>query len=39
MLRDFCNGFQVFFRCFCKYFKRLFQVFHLSSFVCCKCCI
>ena len=27
------------FRCFCKCFRRMFQVLHLSSFVCCKCCI
>jgi hypothetical protein len=26
-----CNGFQVFFMCFCKCFRRMFQVFHLSS--------
>ena len=28
-----CNGFQMFFRCFHKCFKHLFQVFYLSSFV------
>ena len=27
-----CNGFHVFFMCFCKCFRRMFQVFHLSSF-------
>jgi hypothetical protein len=34
-----CNGFQMFSGHFCKCFRRLFQVFHLSSFVCCNCCI
>jgi hypothetical protein len=24
---------------FCKCFRHMFQVFHLSSDVCCKCCI
>jgi hypothetical protein len=28
-----CNGFQMFFKSFYKCFRRLFQVFHLSSFV------
>ena len=28
-----CNGFQMFFRRFCKWFRRLFQVFHLSFFM------
>jgi hypothetical protein len=27
-----CNGFQEFFRCFCKCFGCIFQVFYLSSF-------
>jgi hypothetical protein len=29
-----CNSCQVFFTCFCKCLRRLFQVFHMSSFVC-----
>jgi hypothetical protein len=33
------NGFQVFFLCFCKCFRNMFQVFHSSSDVYCKCCI
>jgi hypothetical protein len=39
MLRMFCNGFQAFSGVFCKCFKRMFQVFHLSYVVCFKCCI
>jgi hypothetical protein len=27
------------FRCFCKYFRHIFQMFHLFSDVCCNCCI
>jgi hypothetical protein len=35
-----CNDFQVFSGgFFIKYFRSMFQVFHLSSFLCCKCCI
>jgi hypothetical protein len=34
-----CNDFLMFFRCFHKCFRCLFQMFHLSSFVCCNCCI
>jgi uncharacterized membrane protein len=34
-----CNGFQVFFRGFHKCFRHMFQVFHLPSDICCKCCI
>ena len=34
-----CNDFQMFFRRFRKCFRRLFHVFHLSSFVCYNCCI
>jgi hypothetical protein len=33
MLRNVCNSFQMFFRCFCKCFRRMFQAFHLSSFI------
>jgi hypothetical protein len=32
-----CNGFQMFFRHFRKCFRRLIQVFHLFSSVCCNC--
>jgi hypothetical protein len=39
MLHMFCNGFQVFFSCFCECFRHIFQVFHLSSDVRYKCCI
>ena len=28
-----CNDFQMFFRRFCKCFRRLFQVFHVSFFM------
>jgi hypothetical protein len=31
--------FQVFFRCFCKCFRCMFQMFHLSSKECSQCCI
>ena len=31
--------FAMLFTCFCKCFTHMFQVFHLSSFVCCKYCI
>jgi hypothetical protein len=35
-----CDWFQVCFQVFFyKCFKSMFQVFHLSSDVCCKCCI
>jgi hypothetical protein len=34
-----CNGLQIFFRRFRKCFRRLFQVFQLSSFIRCNCCI
>jgi hypothetical protein len=30
--------FQVFLRCFCKCFRYIFQVFHISSYIHCKCC-
>jgi hypothetical protein len=30
MLRMRCNCFQVFFMCFCKCFRRMFYMFHLS---------
>jgi hypothetical protein len=33
------NGFQVFFRCFWKWFRPMFQMFHLFSDVYCNCCI
>jgi hypothetical protein len=36
MLHMFCNGFSSVLRCFCKCFRRMFEVFHLSSNVCCK---
>jgi hypothetical protein len=39
MLRMFYNGSQVFFMCFCKCFRCIFQMFDLPSNVCCKCCI
>jgi len=39
MLHMFAMFFQVFFQCFCKCFRHMFQVFYLSSFVCCNCCI
>jgi hypothetical protein len=39
MLRIFYNVFQVFLMCFCKYFRCMFQVFHLPLDICCKCCI
>jgi hypothetical protein len=32
-----CNGFQMFLSVFCKYFRCMFQVFRLSSFVYWKC--
>jgi hypothetical protein len=31
--------FEIFFKWFRKCFGRLFQMFHLSSFLCCNCCI
>jgi hypothetical protein len=34
-----CNGFYVFSGVFFKCFRSMFQVFHLSSFLCCKCYI
>jgi hypothetical protein len=41
MLRMFCNDFQVFSDVFLKRFRfrRMFQLFHLSSFIRCECCI
>jgi len=36
---DVAYVFQWLFKCFCKCFKRMFQVFHLSSHVCYKCFI
>jgi hypothetical protein len=33
----FCNGFSSVFRFFYKCFRRMFQVFHLSLDICCKC--
>jgi hypothetical protein len=37
MLRMCCNDFSSISCVFCKYFRRMFQMFHLSSDVCCKC--
>jgi hypothetical protein len=37
-LRMFAIVFKCF-MCFCKCFRSIFQVFHLSLDVCCKCCI
>jgi hypothetical protein len=33
------NGFKAFFKCFLKCFRSMFQVFYLSSDICCKRCI
>jgi hypothetical protein len=38
-LRMFAMVFKRFSGVFCKYFRSMFQVFHLSSDVCCNCCI
>ena len=35
----FAMLFKCFFLCFCRCFRHMFQVFQLSSFVCCKYCI
>jgi hypothetical protein len=37
ILTGCCICFTMIFKYFCKYFKCIFQVFHLSSAACCKC--
>ena len=39
MFHMFTMIFKCFLGVFASVFRRLFQVFHLSSFVCCNCCI